>query len=107
MLPNPLGNPAIEIFNKSMHMASETMYPPCNKKSIKEKLHKKCKIDPDSIRHAKSIIDSDLKTTSTEVKIPKEDWEKLKSTTQALIEDHDMLNEENQEYRKALSMYRS
>lgn len=108
MLPNPFGNPAIEMFNKSVvDSFDNTSRMMSIQSKPKAELHKECQASVEDVAEAGTIIEAEHKTTRSEVKVPKADWERLQSIVQALAHDYEMLNEENQEYRKALSMYRS
>lgn len=108
MLPNPFGNPAIELFNRSASETFDTtVHMMSAPKKAKPESHKKCQASSDDIKEATTIVATNYKSAGSRVNIPKEDWEKLQSIVQALAHDYEMLNEENQEYRKALSMYRS
>lgn len=108
MLPNPFGNPAIELWNRSASDAfDKTVRIMSAPKKSKLESHKKCQASSDDVREATAIVNTNYRTAGSRINIPKEDWERLQTIIQSLADDHKMLNEENQEHRKALSMYRS
>jgi cobyric acid synthase len=109
MFPNPLGNPAIEMFNRSvsdsLDNASRMMSMQPTQK--REELHKECQASSEDVAEAQAIVIAEHKTTRSEVKVPKAEWERLQSIVHALANDHDMLNKENKEYRRELVRHRA
>lgn len=107
MLPNPFGNPAVKLFNDTVCESIDSFSKPMNTTSKQPYSHKDCKTNQDDIDSVCETLIAEHKTTKTEVKIPTEEWENMQRIVQSLVDDHKMLNSENEEYRKALSMYRS
>lgn len=108
MFPNPFGNPAIDMLNRSVSDSfdntSRIMSMPHTSKAD---LHKECQASIDDVAEASAIIEAEHKTTRSEVKVPKADWERLQSVVRSLTHDHAMLNKENKEYRRELVMHRA
>lgn len=108
MLPNPFGNPAIELWNRSASDAfDKTVRIMSAPQTSKLEFHKKCQASSNDIQEVTAIVNTNYRTDGSRINIPKEDWQRLQTIIQSLADDHKMLNEENQEHRKALSMYRS
>lgn len=108
MFPNPFGNPAIEMFNKSVVDSFDNTSRMMSMQSKpKADLHKECQASVEDVAEASAIIEAEHKTTRSEVKVPKADWERLQSIVRSLAHDHEMLNKENKEYRRELVMHRA
>lgn len=109
MFPNPFGNPAIEMFNRSVSDSLDNASRMMSMQSTlkREELHKECQASSEDVAEAQAIVTAEHKTTRSEVKIPKAQWERLKSIVHALSNDYEMLNKENKEYRRELVMHRA
>lgn len=74
MFPNPFGNPAIEMFNKSVADSFDNTNRMMSMQSKpKSELHKECQASIEDVAEARAIIDAEHKTTRSEVRVPKAD----------------------------------